>query len=120
MKRSSNTTSSSAITEAVKTLVDVRASDTVYGDVYLRRARELLGTVLSQSEYSALKGIQADIDAAVKRIRVATASQEWGTVGDARCGGLTDLVSIDVADQRDSVIARFAVIRRARQVARWL
>jgi hypothetical protein len=40
--------------------------------------------------------------------------------GDARYGGLTDLLSIDVADQRDSVIARFAVIRRARQVARWL
>jgi hypothetical protein len=40
----------------------------------------LLGTVLSRSEYSALKGIQADIDAAVKRIRVATASQDWGTV----------------------------------------
>ena len=40
--------------------------------------------------------------------------------GDVRYGGLSDLVSIDVADQRDSVIARFAVIRRARQVARWL
>jgi len=40
--------------------------------------------------------------------------------GDARFGGLSDLVSIDVADQRDNVVARFAVIRRARQVARWL
>jgi hypothetical protein len=37
-----------------------------------------------------------------------------------RYGGLTDLVSIDVADQRDSVVARFAVIRRTRKVARWL
>ena len=80
MNHSSNTDSSSAIPVVVKTLIDVRASDTVYGDLYLRRARELLGTVLSQSEYSALNGIQADIDAAVKRIRVATASQDWGTV----------------------------------------
>jgi hypothetical protein len=80
MKKPSNANASNAIPEVVKTLVDVRASDTVYGDLYLRRARELLGTVLSQSEYSALKGIQADIDAAVKRIRVATASQDWGTV----------------------------------------
>jgi hypothetical protein len=40
--------------------------------------------------------------------------------GDARYGGLSDLVSIDVADQREKVVARFAVIRRARQVARWL
>ncbi len=48
--------------------------------MYLRRARELLASVLSQSAYSSLKGIQVDIDAAVKRIRVATASQDWGTV----------------------------------------
>lgn len=39
--------------------------------------------------------------------------------GDARYGGLNDLVSIAANDERDGVIARFAVIRRARQVARW-
>ena len=39
--------------------------------------------------------------------------------GNVRYGGLTDLISLGIADQRDSVIARFAVIRRARQVARW-
>ena len=39
--------------------------------------------------------------------------------GSARYGGLTDLVSIGVTDERENVIARFAVIRRARQVARW-
>jgi hypothetical protein len=39
--------------------------------------------------------------------------------GDVRHGGLSDLVSIAISDQRDSVIARFAVVRRARQVARW-
>jgi hypothetical protein len=40
--------------------------------------------------------------------------------GDVRYGGLNDLVSIELTDQRDSVIVRFAVIRRARHVARWL
>lgn len=80
MKKPSNANASNAIPEVVKTLVDVRASDTVYGDLYLRRARELLGTVLSQSQYNALRGIQADIDAAVKRIRVATASGDWAMV----------------------------------------
>jgi len=40
--------------------------------------------------------------------------------GDVRYGGLSDLVSIQVDDQRDKVVVRFAVIRRARQVARWL
>ena len=39
--------------------------------------------------------------------------------GDVRHGGLTDLISLAITDQRDSVIARFAVIRRARQVVRW-
>ena len=45
MSQPSNTNAASAIPEVVKTLVDVRASDTVYGDLDLRRARELLGTV---------------------------------------------------------------------------
>lgn len=39
--------------------------------------------------------------------------------GDTRYGGLLDLTSIAPTDQRDAVIARFAVVRRARQVARW-
>ena len=39
--------------------------------------------------------------------------------GDVRHGGLSDLVSLAITDQRECVIARFAVIRRARQVARW-
>lgn len=40
--------------------------------------------------------------------------------GDVRYGGLNDLVSLGLTDQRESVIVRFAVIRRARHVARWL
>lgn len=39
--------------------------------------------------------------------------------GDVRYGGVTDLASIAINDRRETVIARFAVIRRARQVARW-
>jgi hypothetical protein len=39
--------------------------------------------------------------------------------GDVAHGGLSDLLSIATTDQRDAVIARFAVVRRARQVARW-
>ena len=37
--------------------------------------------------------------------------------GDARYGGLNDPTCIAPSDQRDSVVARFAVVRRARQVA---
>jgi hypothetical protein len=39
--------------------------------------------------------------------------------GDGRFGGVTDLVSISRTDAHDSVYARFAVVRRARMVARW-
>jgi hypothetical protein len=39
--------------------------------------------------------------------------------GDGRFGGLADLVSISRTDARDGVYARFAVVRRARTVARW-
>jgi len=38
---------------------------------------------------------------------------------DGRFGGVTDLVSISRSDARDSVYARFAVVRRTRMVARW-
>jgi hypothetical protein len=39
--------------------------------------------------------------------------------GDGRFGGLCDLVSISPSDARDSVYARFAVVRRARMTLRW-
>src|SRR4029450_11521074 len=39
--------------------------------------------------------------------------------GDGRFGGVTDLVSLSRRDARYSVYARFAVVRRARMVARW-
>jgi hypothetical protein len=39
--------------------------------------------------------------------------------GDGRFGGLNDLVSISPSDARESVYARFAVVRRARMVGRW-
>lgn len=37
--------------------------------------------------------------------------------GDVRYGGVHDLTSIDRADERDGVVARFAVVRRARLCA---
>jgi len=65
---------------AVQLLVNVRGSDTVYADLYLRRAGELLATVLSQAQYNALRGIQGDINTVVKQISLATASQDWAQV----------------------------------------
>jgi hypothetical protein len=39
--------------------------------------------------------------------------------GDVRYGGLADLVGISPNDEREGVMTRFAVVRRARLVARW-
>jgi len=39
--------------------------------------------------------------------------------GDTRYGGLVDLVSLSPTDARDGVVARVAVVRRARFVCRW-
>ncbi len=39
--------------------------------------------------------------------------------GDVRYGGLSDMVSISPLDERGGVMVRFAVVRRARLVARW-
>ena len=80
MNKKSITQDNTATLEAVQLLVNVRDGDTVYADLYLHRARELLASVLSQAQYNALKGIQGDIDTAVKQMRVATASQDWQQV----------------------------------------
>ena len=80
MSKKSIPQDNTATLEAVQLLVNVRDGDTVYADLYLHRARELLASVLSQAQYSALKGIQGDIDTAVKQMRVATASQDWQQV----------------------------------------
>jgi len=39
--------------------------------------------------------------------------------GDVRYGGLADLVSLSPTDAREGVLARFAVVRRARFITRW-
>jgi hypothetical protein len=66
--------------KGAKLLVDLAAGDTVYGDVYLRRARSLLAEVLTRSQYGALKGIQRDIDETVKQCKQATVTQDWQRV----------------------------------------
>ena len=52
----------------------------MYADVYLRRARELLGGVLPPAQYHALKDIQRDIDAAIKQSKEAALLQDWQRV----------------------------------------
>jgi hypothetical protein len=80
MAKKTGTQESAAAPKAVQWLVEVSGADTVYADLHLRRARELLSSVLTLAQYNALKGIQRDIDEAVKQSKVATMSQDWRRV----------------------------------------
>jgi hypothetical protein len=66
----------------VQRLVEVCDSDTVYADLYVRRAREVLSQVLTLAEYNRVKGIQREIDEAVKQTKAATMAQNWRRVED--------------------------------------
>jgi len=76
--------------EIVKRLVDLGRGDTVYADTYLRRAREILGRVLTRNQHGALKAIQHDIDDAIKQCKQASVMQDWKRVDElaARAEGL--------------------------------
>jgi len=80
MAKETSKDASAQIPHTVQRLVEVGASDTVYADVYLRRAHDLLGSVLPVAQYHALKGVQREIDAAVKQSRAATMVQDWKRV----------------------------------------
>lgn len=69
-------------TETARRLAAAAENDTVYADVYLSRAREVLADVLSRSRYDSLRRIQSDIDQAVKQCRTATMLQDWKQVDE--------------------------------------
>ncbi len=78
----------------VSALIEAGNVDTMYRDVYLGRARTLLGPVVSiEDAATSLAG------------------------GDARHGGLYDLLGVGRDDDSDRLVARFAVVHRERMVA---
>lgn len=80
MAERTNPEKGGAAPRAVQLLVDVGAADTVYADLYLHRARELLGSILTVAQHDALKGLEREIDAAVKQSKAATMVQDWQRV----------------------------------------
>lgn len=65
------------LSKTLQLLVDVSGVDTVYGDLYLGRARELMSSVFPMTQFTALKGIQRSIDAAIKETKAATMARDW-------------------------------------------
>ena len=61
----------------VNLLVEVANIDTVYRDVHLRRARELLSSTLDESAYRAIGSAGKEIDDLMRRSRTAVMHRDW-------------------------------------------
>ncbi len=66
--------------QTVRQLVEVAAVDTVFRDLYLQRAVELLAPSLTIAEYHRLKKEPAEVDDLLRQTRQAVAQQEWTRV----------------------------------------
>ena len=64
----------------VEDLVEVSRVDTVYGDLYRQRARELLAENLSEADYRVLKVMQTEAANLPNRLRAAMVQERWDEV----------------------------------------
>jgi hypothetical protein len=70
------------IIRTVDLLVEVAKLDTIYRDVHLRRARQLLGPTLDESAYRAIGSTEKEIDDLMRRSRTAVLQREWGQAAE--------------------------------------
>jgi hypothetical protein len=68
--------------QAIALLIEAAKTDTIYRDVYLRRARELLSPMLDEAFYRALGSTQKEIDEVVRRTRSAVLQHDWAEAGE--------------------------------------
>lgn len=61
-------------------LLQAAAGDTPYRDVYLRRARELVSEVLSETDYRDLAAGRTSVDQWLEKSKAAVQRQDWATV----------------------------------------
>ena len=64
-------------TKAVGLLIEAANGDTVYRDLYLRRARQLLSTTLDESAYRAIGSTEKEIEDLMRRSRSAVLQRDW-------------------------------------------
>ena len=64
-------------TKAVGLLIEAANADTVYRDLYLRRARQLLGATLDESAYRAIGSTEKEIEDLMRRSRSAVLQRDW-------------------------------------------
>jgi hypothetical protein len=63
-------------------LVEVANSDTVYRDIHLRRARELLSSTFDEAIYRATGSTEKEIDDLTSRSRTAVLHREWAQAAE--------------------------------------
>jgi hypothetical protein len=63
--------------DSVSLLIQAAKSDTIYRDVYLRRARELLSPTVNESGYRAVASMQKELDELVRHTRSAVVQFNW-------------------------------------------
>ena len=64
-------------TKVVGLLIEVANADTVYRDLYLRRARQLLSATLDKSAYRAIGSTEKEIEDLMRRSRSAVLQRDW-------------------------------------------
>ena len=57
--------------DAVPHLIEAATADTIYRDVYLRRARDLFSPTLDEPGYRAIESMQKEVDEVVRHTRSA-------------------------------------------------
>ena len=57
--------------DAVPHLIEAATTDTIYRDVYLRRARDLFSPTLDEPGYRAIESMQKELDELVRHTRSA-------------------------------------------------
>jgi hypothetical protein len=68
--------------KTVGQLIEGGRIDTVYGDVYIRRAREFLSALLDESSYRAIGSRQKEIDELLRQTRFAVLERDWGKAAE--------------------------------------
>ena len=71
-------------------LVETANLDTVYRDVHLRRARQLLSSTFDESAYRAIGSCEKEIDELMRRSRTATLQRDWAQAAELS-GRIDDL-----------------------------
>ena len=90
-------------TKAVGLLIEAANADTVYRDLHLRRARQLLASTLDESAYRAIGAAAKEIEDVMRRSRSAVAQRDWSQAAELSARA-------DALRQRSTAMGKLAAI----------